>query len=120
MGKFDNLKTYFEQQKKKKIQTLKMSFTDIEKINGSKLEDSAHNYDPYWANDKTHSIAKAWMNVGYKMVKIDRNQKYVTFELATPAAIKNNETDFKHELQNILIEMESIIDKVKKIIVKIN
>ncbi len=46
---------------------LRLSFSDIEKMIGAPLPDSASNYATvWWANDYSHSQAVAWMDAGYE------------------------------------------------------
>ncbi|MBF0319468.1 MAG: hypothetical protein HQL01_06675 [Nitrospirae bacterium] len=61
------------------ITEITLSFDQIELLIGVKLPDSEDDR-AYWANDRTHSIAKAWLSAGWKTVSVELNQKYVVFE----------------------------------------
>jgi len=56
-----------------------MSYEEIEKILGFKLPQSASVYRAWWANDKTHSQAHAWLNASWKVKEVNLRNS-VTFE----------------------------------------
>ncbi len=60
---------------------IEFSFSEIEKILGFELPDSAYLYQAWWANEKTgtHSHARSWINASFKTSKVDLNSKTVTF-----------------------------------------
>jgi len=49
---------------------VRLSFSDIEAVVGQ-LPVSARKHRPWWANDKTHSQASAWLDVGYRVAQVD-------------------------------------------------
>lgn len=56
-----------------------LSYSQIEKILGFALPDTARNFkQAYWANTETHSYASSWMAVGYK-TRVDIDSDNVTF-----------------------------------------
>jgi hypothetical protein len=57
-GKYERLYSYLYNEGSTSIQ---LSIVDIEEILGFKLPDSASKYAAWWANDITHSHAKAWL-----------------------------------------------------------
>jgi hypothetical protein len=59
-----------------------LSFEDIEAIIGKPLPQSASKHRSFWANDYRdhHSHARAWMQAGYRVAYVDRNQKVIRFE----------------------------------------
>ncbi|MES1200913.1 MAG: hypothetical protein ABUS57_05640 [Pseudomonadota bacterium] len=59
-----------------------LTFEDIESIIGRTLPQSAEKHRAFWANDNEghHSHARAWMNAGYRVAYVDREQKVVRFE----------------------------------------
>lgn len=64
---------------KKDETSLTMTFNQLEEIIRNKLPDSAYIYEAWWANDKTHSQAKAWLNAGWKTKSPQLREKRVTF-----------------------------------------
>lgn len=76
-SKFIKLTEYFHNLKKNKV-TLK--FSDIERISGVKLCDSAYKYRTYFTNKQEGSIGEFWRNQGYKVSKIDLENKKISFE----------------------------------------
>ena len=59
---FIGLTAYLEKCGKDEI---KLSFSDVERILGFQLPDSAYLHQPYWSNSGSHPIASAWLNAGY-------------------------------------------------------
>lgn len=59
-----------------------LTFEDIEQIIGKELPLSAVKHRSFWANDNQdhHSHARAWMNAGYRVAYVDRDEKIVRFE----------------------------------------
>lgn len=49
---------------------ISLSYQEIEKILDFKLPPSAYKHRPWWANDKSHTHAKAWLNAGWKVDKV--------------------------------------------------
>lgn len=76
-SKFIKLSEYFHNLKKNKV-TLK--FTDIERISGVKLCESAYKYRTYFTNKQEGSIGDNWRKQGYKISKIDMENKKISFE----------------------------------------
>ena len=57
-----------------------LTYSDIERILGFALPQTAHNYpQSYWANTETHSYAFSWLAVGYK-AKVFYETRTVVFE----------------------------------------
>ncbi len=76
-SKFIRLTEYFHNLRRNKV-TLK--FTDIERICGFKLCNSAYAYRTYFTNKGRWSIAESWKNQGFKLTKIDLENKKLYFE----------------------------------------
>lgn len=56
-------------------ETVTLSFKEIEAILETTLPQSAHSHkQPWWANDITHSQAKAWLNAGYRTTQVVFNE----------------------------------------------
>jgi hypothetical protein len=57
---------------------VRLSFSDIEAVVGQ-LPASAREHRPWWANDKTHSQASAWLEAGYRVAQVDLPGEVVWF-----------------------------------------
>jgi len=75
-GKYDGLKRFLKQTKGEQI---KMSFSEIEGTMKGKLPQSAYNLRPWWANDFSHSQARAWLHAGWETRNLDLANRCVTF-----------------------------------------
>jgi len=67
-GKYQNL---FQTLKSSNSKEITLTYTEIEKVLGFKLPDSAYKYRPWWANDTTHSQAKAWLDADWRVVQVN-------------------------------------------------
>ena len=74
--KFIALTAYLEKCGKDKI---KMTFSEIEKIIGFKLSDSAYTYPAQWANSESQSFAFGWLNAGYLTRQVNIPEQTVEF-----------------------------------------
>ena len=74
--KFIELTTYLKNCGKDEI---KMTFSDIEKILGFQLPDSAYLYPALWSNSESHSIAFGWLNAGYLTRQVNIPMQTVEF-----------------------------------------
>ncbi len=63
MAKYDPLNSYLEQRGDRSIS---LTFSEVEKIINAKLPKSALDYREWWANDRSHTQARAWLAAGYK------------------------------------------------------
>ena len=63
MGKYQPLEEYLKRSGKESIT---LSCTEIESIIGDTLPKSEKDWQAWWANDRTHSQAAAWLSAGYK------------------------------------------------------
>ena len=61
------------------------TFREIERILSAKLPPSAHTYREWWANDRTHTQAIAWMLAGWKHVSVDLRTETVVFRRVGPS-----------------------------------
>lgn len=80
MSKYKPLENHFKALEKERWST---TFTEIEKILGSKLPASAHQYREWWANDATHTQAKSWLNAQYKSETVSFSRQTVSFRRLT-------------------------------------
>lgn len=77
-GSYGPLAAYLESADKT---PLRLTFGDVEKILGRSIPMSARTYRAWWSNeiDGTHSHAKSWMSVGWKVDQVDFNAGSVIF-----------------------------------------
>ncbi|MBC7190232.1 GIY-YIG nuclease family protein [Candidatus Aerophobetes bacterium] len=75
MGKYSKLEQYLRESNRD-VEIL--DFNEIEKILGFTLPNSAYTYRAWWANDRTHTHANAWLNAGWKVDSVILGQS-VTF-----------------------------------------
>lgn len=71
---------------------LNMSFADIEKIIGEGLPESAHQNAAWWtdADQDSHCHAKAWVNAGWKVDRVNFEKQRVTFSvIALPPRVSS-------------------------------
>jgi hypothetical protein len=60
------------------------SFSEIEKLLGFKLPQSALKYPAWWSNDETgHSHATAWLDAGWRTEEVDLADHKLTFTKVT-------------------------------------
>lgn len=58
---------------------LRMDFESIEKLIGEPLPRSARDYQAWWANDTSHSQAKAWLEAGWQTENLNLPGQTVEF-----------------------------------------
>ncbi|MDK2903910.1 MAG: hypothetical protein PWP48_217 [Clostridiales bacterium] len=75
MGIYATLNRYLSESGQEIIH---LSFSEIEKLLGRPLPQSAYIYDAWWANGG-HSQASAWLDAGYKVSSVDIFGRTVTF-----------------------------------------
>jgi hypothetical protein len=56
-----------------------LSFAEIERVIGRPLPASARKHRPWWANDASHSHARAWLGAGWRVIGVDLNAGRITF-----------------------------------------
>ncbi|WP_196592169.1 helix-turn-helix domain-containing protein [Pectinatus frisingensis] len=76
-GKYDGLKNFL---KSNKGIILHMSFAEVQDYVEDKLPQSAYRLRPWWANDYSHSQARAWLHAGWQTKSVDLKKHKVTFE----------------------------------------
>jgi len=74
--KYNDLYRYFENLSGSNAS---LTFKEIESIAGVELPPSAYKYIPYWHPSKTHTITRAWVENGWKMIDLSLGE-YVEFE----------------------------------------
>lgn len=68
VGKYEPLSSLLKTCKKTE---LLLTFPEIEALLGFTLPPSAYKYQTWWANDTTHSQARAWLNANWKVVHVN-------------------------------------------------
>lgn len=58
---------------------IKLSFKEIEDILGFDLASSARVHQAFWSNTRSHSIACAWLDAGYKNINTNLTREFVEF-----------------------------------------
>lgn len=63
------------------VQTITLSFQQVEIIIRAKLPDASRKYRPWWANQKVGNRpqAESWMKAGFKVDKVDLTCNWVKF-----------------------------------------
>lgn len=79
MDKYAPLREYLSKQPEAEVT---LGFSDISRIIGTDLPESAFNHRPWWANDGTHVQAQAWMRVGWRVAEANLSRGVVTFARA--------------------------------------
>ena len=77
MGKYDGLGNHLREDG---FKVITLTFSEIEKILGFPLPNSARKYRPWWANDEYHVQAKdGWLSVSYQTEAVNMTKQKVTF-----------------------------------------
>ena len=105
MGKYEALGSYLSKLRK---ESEFLSFTEIEKILGFPLPDSARAYRAWWANDKTHVQAMdGWLSSGWKVDSVDLNEEVVAFSKCSEKRYGNQKIQHKKESLKQITEVFS-------------
>ena len=73
-GKYDEFQKCLNQLK---IASVSFSFDEVEEIIGFELPNSAYKYAAWWGNDCSHSQARAWMQAGWEVSRVDLDKREV-------------------------------------------
>ena len=94
--KFIALTAYLEKCGKDEI---KMSFSEIERIIGFRLSDSAYTYPAQWSNSESQSFAFGWLNAGYLTRQVNIPEQTVEFVREGMAVPRKETNSPKKEIQ---------------------
>ena len=94
--KFIALTAYLEKCGKDEI---KMSFSEIERIIGFRLSDSAYTYTAQWSNSESQSFAFGWLNAGYLTRQVNIPEQPVEFVREGMAVTRKETNSPKKEIQ---------------------
>src|SRR5205823_508987 len=61
------------------ISPINCTFAQVEGVLGAPLPASARTHRPWWANDRTHTHARAWLDTGWQTQSVDMARESVTF-----------------------------------------
>ena len=84
-GQYDAMRTYLESQKVEGLQSVGMTFADIEELLGEKLPQSAREHRAWWANHYGNPQAKAWLAAGWLVDNVDQTLGEVSFRQSRAA-----------------------------------
>lgn len=76
MSKYDPLQKYLQ---RLDVVRKTLSFKEIEAILEEPLPESARKYEPWWANDRTHTQARAWLEIDWHTEAVKLHKEEVTF-----------------------------------------
>ena len=95
--KFIALTAYLEKCGKDEI---KMSFSEIDRIIGFRLPDSAYAYPAQWSNSESHSLACGGLNAGYLTRQVNMPEQTVEFVREGMAVSREETNSPKKEIQS--------------------
>ena len=84
MGKYDPL-CHFLENAASGVSEITLSFSQIEQILGDVLPDTAKYQRMWWANEirsGTQPQSSSWLNAGWEVDEVEREQKWVRFRRA--------------------------------------
>lgn len=67
---------------------VRLGFDEVEAILGTALPRSAVDYQAWWANDPTHSQARAWLDAGWQTENLNLSGRTVEFVRAATRPAK--------------------------------
>jgi hypothetical protein len=90
MSKYAGLGDYLKRQHR---ETVPMTFSEIEKITGTKLPPSARKHRPWWSNNPHNSVmTKVWLEAGFASEQVDLTKRKLVFRrVRTPKASEGQE-----------------------------
>jgi hypothetical protein len=77
-GKYAPLRRYLSRVDEESVT---LSFARVEEILGARLPASATTHSAWWGNEtkRTHVQARAWMNAGWRVTRVNLERASVTF-----------------------------------------
>lgn len=76
MAKYSPISEFLTDQAADRI---RLDFTAVERLLGLSLPRSAEEYQAWWANDASHSQARAWLDAGWQTENLDLSRRTVEF-----------------------------------------
>src|SRR5258705_13555077 len=76
MGKYENLGEFLRGQKNSSV---RLSFSEVEKIIGHRLPRSAR-YPAWWSNNPSNNVmTKVWLSAGFRTEQVDVKSRKIVF-----------------------------------------
>src|SRR5258705_12608183 len=86
MGKYENLGEFLRGQKNSSV---RLSFSEVEKIIGHRLPRSAR-YTAWWSNNPSNNVmTKVWLAAGFKTEQVDIGGRKLTFRRVASEVAKD-------------------------------
>jgi len=85
--------------------SVSLTFQEIEKILGFSLPPSAYNHRAWWANSLSHPQAGSWLNVGWKVCKVNMEKK--TALLIRPLILSIHKETDNEEVLSLTATMDT-------------
>ena len=77
MAKYDALGDYLKRQHREMVP---LTFSEIEKITGTRLPPSARRHRPWWSNNPHNSVmTKVWLEAGFTSEQVDMTKRKLVF-----------------------------------------
>lgn len=77
MGKYEPLGEFLRGQR---TQEVPLSFSEIEKITGTKLPPKAQHHRAWWSNNPSNNVmTKVWLDAGYESTQVDISARKLVF-----------------------------------------
>lgn len=88
MAKYGALGAYLKRQHREMVP---LTFSEIEKITGTKLPPSARKHRPWWSNNPHNSVmTKVWLDAGFASEQVDMQSRKLVFRrIHKPKASEN-------------------------------
>jgi hypothetical protein len=78
MSKYDGLGAYLTG---KGFSEVSMTFSQIEKVTGTKLPPKAQHHRAWWSNNPSNNVmTKVWLNAGYQTTQVDMSARKLVFK----------------------------------------
>ena len=105
MSKYDHLADYL---KKQTLESVPMTFTQIERIIGSKLPASSR-YRAWWSNNDFNSVmTKVWKDAGFESEQVDMAGRKLVFRRIKPPLAPSGGGKPFHPLAGLLKGVTSV------------
>lgn len=97
------------------VDSVRLSFTEIEEIAGEALPGSARRHQSWWSNGPTNPYASIWRAAGWKTQLPRLNQESVVFVRDRKAALDLSASLENHEPQKVLRAAEPLADEIDRL-----
>ena len=90
MGKYSNLGEFLRSQK---TSTIRLSFSDVERITGHRLPRSSR-YPAWWSNNPSNNVmTQIWLDAGFKTEQVDIEGRKLVFRRVQPQSSPTDSSD---------------------------